>query len=235
MNHNYLAFDIEIEKLIPNGTKDWNLIRPLGISCAATMKSGEEPITWYSKTESAEIADRMSREDLHNLLLYLIAETQTNGTILTWNGLGFDFDILAEESGEVELCQNLALEHIDMMFHFFCLNGYALGLDKAARGMGLPGKTPGMSGEMAPLYWAQGRREEVLGYVSQDVRTTLALAEMVDLKKEIRWASTSGRQQIVPLPDGWMTVNKALSLPLPDTSWMRSPWHREKFFGWLNK
>jgi hypothetical protein len=42
--------------------------------------------------------------------------------------------------------------------------------------MGLAGKLEGMSGEMAPVLWAQGKREEVLRYVAQDVKTTLALA-----------------------------------------------------------
>ena len=53
-----------------------------------------------------------------------------------------------------------------------------LGLVKAAMGMGLPGKQAGMSGELAPKYWQQGRQAEVLAYVAQDVRTTLDLASI---------------------------------------------------------
>ena len=65
---------------------------------------------------------------------------------------------------------------MDMMFHAFCELGHGVGLDAAARGMGLAGKTKGMTGELAPVLWAQGKREEVLRYVSQDVRTTMELA-----------------------------------------------------------
>jgi hypothetical protein len=46
---------------------------------------------------------------------------------------------------------------VDMMFHVFCSLGYPVALDKAAQGMGLPGKPPGMSGFKAPKLWAQGR------------------------------------------------------------------------------
>ena len=87
--------------------------------------------------------------------------------------LGFDFDILAEESGMLEECRDLAVSHVDMMFHVFCQLGYGVGLDAAARGMELAGKSKGMSGVLAPVLWAEGRREEVLEYVAQDVRTTL--------------------------------------------------------------
>lgn len=36
----YMVFDLEIAKEIPEGTKDWSALRPLGISCAATLCSG---------------------------------------------------------------------------------------------------------------------------------------------------------------------------------------------------
>ena len=35
------------------------------------------------------------------------------------------------------------------------------------------------------------------------------------------------------LREGWLTVEEALRLPLPDTSWMDEPWPREKFTGWM--
>jgi hypothetical protein len=44
-------------------------------------------------------------------------------TIVTWNGTGFDFDILAEESGMLAECKGLAVNHVDMMFHVLCRLG----------------------------------------------------------------------------------------------------------------
>ena len=40
----------------------------------------------------------MSREEAAALVHYLEDRTKEGYTLLTWNGLGFDFDILAEES-----------------------------------------------------------------------------------------------------------------------------------------
>ena len=173
----YLSFDIEIAKPLPEGIDDWKSERPLGISCAATHSDDGTTTTFHGKNPSGNIADQMNQGETALLVEHLAAAVDTGHTILTWNGLGFDFDILAEESGSYDLCRELAWDHMDMMFHIFCLKGYPLGLDTAAKGMGLPGKTPGMSGDKAPLYWAQGRRKEVLEYVAQDVRTTQLVDE----------------------------------------------------------
>ena len=50
MTRKYLAFDIEIAKPLVGGD-DWKAQRPLGISCAATLRSDqEEPTLWYSSS-----------------------------------------------------------------------------------------------------------------------------------------------------------------------------------------
>lgn len=229
----YLAFDIEITKPLPDGIEDWKSIRPLGISCAAAHRDDGTTTTFHGKNPSGDIADQMNQGEAALLVEHLAAAVDTGYTILTWNGLGFDFDILAEESGSYALCRELAWDHVDMMFQIFCLKGYPLGLDTAAKGMGLPGKTPGMSGDKAPLYWAQGRRKEVLEYVAQDVRTTLLLAQAVEQRHSLNWISRSGRPQSLPIRNRWLTVRQAIELPEPDTSWMDNPWPRSKFAGWL--
>ncbi len=232
---NYLAFDIEIARQIPEGAQDWKSFRPFGISCAATLTHEGQLISWHGKTQTGDLADQMNQAETAELVHYLSQAIKTNYTILTWNGLGFDFDVLAEESGLEDNCKDLALDHIDMMFHLFCIKGFALGLDKAAKGMGLPGKPPGMTGELAPIYWAEGRRDEVLDYVAQDVRTTLDLAHVVEQRHKLRWISKRGKPQSLFLPDGWLNVDEALELPEPDTSWMSNPWPRSKFSGWLQQ
>ena len=66
--------------------------------------------------------------------------------------MGFDLDVVAEESGMFQECRRMARNHVDMMFHLLCLLGYGVSLDSAAKGMGLPcGKTrddggPGTAG-----------------------------------------------------------------------------------------
>jgi hypothetical protein len=232
-NRKYLAFDIEIAQLVPEDDANWKAHRPLGISCAATLTSSGELLVWHGKTASGAIGDRMSIPENKEMVAYLQRMTQEGYTILTWNGLGFDFDILAEESGELEACKELAWNHVDIMFHVFCLKGYGLALNKAAKGMGLAGKTPGMQGDLAPIYWAEGKKQEVLEYVSQDVRTTLELAEAIDRRHELRWTSDSGKPQALPFSDGLLRVREAITLPKADTSWMKNPWPRSKFTGWM--
>ena len=130
-------------------------------------------------------------------------------------------------------CMELAMGHIDMMFHVYCLKGFPIGLDSVAQGMGLQGKPPGMHGALAPSLWAEGEKQKVLDYVAQDVRTTLEIMHAVEINRRLTWVARSGRYQRLPMPGGWQTVRQALDLPEPDTSWMSNPLPRERFTSWL--
>lgn len=228
----YLAFDIEIAKDLPEGEPDWKRHRPLGITCAATLASDEpEPYLFYSM-ENGHYAPRMTSKDAMDIVDYLSYMVGEGYTIITWNGLAFDFDVLAEESGMYVQCARLAMSHVDMMFHVFCLRGHYLGLDKAAKGLGLSGKTEGMSGAKAPRMWANGQQAKVLEYVAQDVRTTLQVALEVERLGLVQWTSASGRLNMIDI-DRWLTVANAQKLPLPDTSWMTNPVSRDQFTAWM--
>ena len=234
MGRKFLAFDIETAKEIPGDDFNWRPHRPLGITCAATWASDEaQPTVWHGLTEGGAPAPRMSRDEASGLVRYLNRKASQGYTILTWNGMGFDFDILAEESAAVALCRKCALAHVDMMFHVFCSLGYPVALDKAAQGMGLPGKPPGMSGVRAPTLWAQGQFKSVLDYVSQDVHLALQIAEACEARGNLEWITRRGTRGVVPLAGGWLTVAEAMRLPQPDTSWMSNPIPRTDFTGWL--
>jgi len=234
MVHRYLAFDIETAKDVPGEDFNWRAHRPLGISCAATLASdAEQPLLWYGKTRDQSPEKRMSQADALGLVEYLSARAADGYRILTWNGLAFDFDILAEESGALESCRECALGHVDMMFQAVCYLGYRVALDKAAQGMGLAGKTPGMSGRDAPKLWAQGRFKEVLEYVAQDVRTTLEIGQACEQRRKFQWVTRKGTTSSMPLRNGWLTVQEALQLPEPDTSWMSAPPSRRDFTAWM--
>ncbi|NIO06801.1 MAG: hypothetical protein GTO40_01985, partial [Deltaproteobacteria bacterium] len=153
----------------------------------------------------------------------------------TWNGLGFDFDVLAEEADASEVCIDLALEHVDMMFHIFCDRGFPVALDKAAQALGIPGKPPGMSGLLAPQLWAEGKFQEVIDYVAQDVRIALQVAELCEQRGSFTWMTRRGTTGLMPLGKGWLTVSQALELPEPDTTWMSDPLPRSNFTEWLGR
>lgn len=233
---NYLAFDIEIARLAPDG-EDWLQHRPLGISCYALAwrePEGVKSEAGFGKDGAGRLQPQMSRVECQALVQHLSDLVAQGFALLTWNGLGFDFDILAEESGMHTACCELARNHVDMMFAFFCLQGYPLGLDTAAKGMGLPGKPAGMDGSKAPLLWSQGEFETVLNYVTQDVITTLELAAGVEERGQLRWKTRAGKPTRVSIPS-WMPVIEALALPLPNVKWMRHPMTRERFMGWMEK
>ena len=190
-------------------------------------------VRWRQETLAGEPSSRMSRGESGALVQTLMAKVDAGYTLVTWNGLAFDFPVLAEESGWDQACKDLARHHVDMMFHLFCVKGYRLGLDAAAQGMGLPGKTPGMSGADAPRLWAEGKHRQVLDYLAQDVRTTLNLALVCELRRALLWTSQRGNLMELGLPTGWLTVQEAAKLPEPDTSWMTDPPRREGFTAWL--
>jgi hypothetical protein len=234
MVRRYLAFDIETAKDVPGEDFNWRPHRPLGISCAATLASdSNETLFWHGKTSEGTPAKQMTRDDAAALVGYLSKMAQDGFTILTWNGLGFDFDILAEESAAATRCHEFAITHVDMMFHVVCSLGYPVALEKAAQGMGYPGKPAGMSGIKVPKLWAEGRFQEVLEYVAHDVRIAMQVARGAEERRRFEWITRKGAKSSMSLPNGWLTVRDALELPEPDTSWMSSPLRRRDFTAWL--
>ena len=234
----YLAFDIETARPFPEN-RDWRSARPLGIACAAAYGVGDQkPRAWYNRSPNGEIEPSLTRQQAQSLVNQLATVTDPEKPpepfkLLTWNGLGFDLDILAEESGMIDECRQIALNHIDMMFHFYCTLGYPLGLDKAAHGMGTPGKPEGMNGALANDMWNSGDRAPVIQYCAADVRSTLALARECEKQRRLQWTSNAGRTRFFNLADGWLTVREALEIPEPDRSWMTDPLPKETFVGWL--
>jgi hypothetical protein len=234
MERRYVAFDIETAAEVPDDASDWRQHRPLGITCVAMLRSDDdEPIIWHGRHADGSPAPRMARDEAAAVVEFLEQCIADGYSVLTWNGLGFDFDILAEEADALTACRALALDHVDMMFHVVCARGFPVALDKAAHALGLPGKPEGMSGSLAPTLWAEGRHQEVLDYVGQDVRIALAIARACEVKGKFLWTTKKGKTGSMALEHGWLTVRDALRLPEPDTSWMSEPWSRSRFTGWM--
>ncbi len=234
MTRKYAAFDIETAADVPESAGSWASYRPLGITCAAVFcDDATEAIVWHGKKTDGTPAPRMSQAEAGQLVKQLEKLVADGYTLLTWNGLGFDFDVLAEESGGAVDCGKLAVEHVDMMFHVFCDRGFPVALDKAAEALGIRGKPQGMSGYLAPRLWADGKHDTVLDYVAEDVRIARDIALECEKKRSFAWITGRGKRSSMPLPGGWLTVREAMELPEPDTSWMSSPIPRDRFTGWL--
>lgn len=220
----YAVFDIETDGLGEVAEGD---LPQADIFCAAFL-TADAPFPLF---HFSFIADRFSRQDAQAFVEQLCALADSGYTLLSWNGLSFDFPVLASASGMHEVCAKLALRHVDIMFHVVCVRGHYLGLDKAARGMGLAGKPEGLSGALVPELWLNGERGRVLDYLSQDVRALMALARAIEDRGGLRWISNSGRENFIEM-ERLLTVEEALALPLPDTSWMTDPPDRKKLAAW---
>lgn len=224
------AFDLEIAKVVEEG--DWLEQRPLGITCAAVELSEGAP--HISREWWAE--ERLDKSSCCDIVSHLMWLAEQGYTIITVNGVGFDFDILAEESDMWEECADLALNyHCDMMMMSVCRLGWRVGLDALARGAATQSKLKevtlrdgstlnGMDGSMAPELWQRGEYDAVRAYLRQDVAATLKVAERALEVGRLRWQSLKGRWWGVSLRDGRLPiVAEMLQWPRPDTSWMTDP------------
>ena len=229
-----MSFDIEISKIIPESSGNLFAHSPLGISCAAVA---------YDEVRFWQAVPQLTKEESQQIVHDLQKYAADGHTIVTWNGCGFDFRLLAEESGMVEECGELALNHVDLMLLVTFNKGWYLGLDKALKGAGIAGKVHevklkngdtlrDMNGGMAPQLWADAEYEAVLTYLRGDVEQTLALAKNIQQTHEIRWLSGRGKPQSVAVPQ-LLTVRECFSLPEPDVSWMDNPPTRESFVKWI--
>ena len=235
----FASFDLEIAKELPEKFDRWEDFSPLGISCAAVALSDTQEIKFWSGSP------QMTKEECVKLVGDLQRLVRNGYHLLTWNGTGFDFHVLAQESGLYEICGELALQHIDMMLLVTFQKGWYLSLEKALQGAGIPGKIKevtlndgtvlnSMSGAQAPRLWAAGEYRAVFEYLKGDVLQPLHLAYSIQSSKKITWISGRGNRNEVEVPKLY-NVLECFSLPMPDVSWMSSPPSREQFVSWIPK
>lgn len=207
----YIAFDIETAKDIPGPDFNWRPHRPLSICCIASISDlcGDARV-WYSKGTDDAPLNQMTSANVADFVRYIEAQIEAGFTPLSWNGLGFDYDILAEESALLDQCKRQALLHRDLMFHVVCEKGFPVSLANACIGMGLQGKLDGVDGCDAPKLWQNGDHETVCKYVAQDVRAVSGLAVECEKQKTFRWKTSRGSIFSFGLPKGWLSVNDAM-------------------------
>jgi hypothetical protein len=242
----FLAFDMEIAQPVRDGA-DLLANRP-GIACAGFMREGDaRPTVLFDPSDAAQWFDpathAMTRAGAMQVFDTLAAAAGKGDTIVTWNGAGFDFRLLADETGRHADCAQLARKSVDMMFQVLCDRGHPLALDTALKGMEIgpkvhsvtstDGRTLEIDGAAAPRLWQQGEYRAVMEYCGGDVAGTLALAVECQRRQRLCWISQRGRPSQMPLPAGWLSVDECLGLPRPDTSWMTAPIRREDVLQWM--
>lgn len=203
-----------------------------GVTCAA--------FAWYDegilKTRSfAADGEKMTAAEAGAVLDACLKSVEFGFELFTWNGLSFDLKVLGDAADRRADAARLAMgpSHVDGMFHFFCQEGFAVGLAAVCKGMKLQGKLDGMSGADAPRLWREGDRAKVLAYVAQDAAIQLRVAAEVDRRRCLEWVTKKGATRKRAM-ERLLSVPDALKLPLADQSWMTEPWSRDKFTGWAS-
>lgn len=228
----FLSYDIEIYDEIEGDKIDIATVKPSVAAYCTTEKD----------TKFYEGDPYMSKETAKQMVWDMYEKYKQGFIPFTWNGLNFDFKLLASYSGEIKPCAEMALNGIDGMFLVVAQKGYMLGLDKVLIGCGVGGKLHSvtlkdgavydeMSGKEAPRLWQQKEFDAVKAYLNDDVVMPLRLANHILKTKFISWRSNAGKQNY--LKTEMLTVLEALKLPTPDTSWMTTPVRRQDFYSWI--
>lgn len=237
MVSNLMGYDIEVA--------DWNdEMKNLGITVAGThsldVVQGNEDryVLWDG---APKISKDLACSMVEDLLFF---SKQADFRLITLNGAGFDFRILAEESGMYDACQELARDHIDLMLIVVALKGFRLGLDAISKGANVGGKLKevtlnsgevitDMDGAKAPEMWAKGEYEAVRAYLKEDCRQTTLTGIALEQRGSIGWTSKKGRWNQFNVPVPLPTVQWCIDNPIDRPSWVSDYKHPEEYLEWL--
>lgn len=228
------AFDIEISNVFDLGHgQDLLDFAPFDISVAATEVQGGDQRLWYTKTASGSPGPNLDKSGARELLYYLHQLQSSGHRLVAWNGLSFDLRWIGHVAEDMDRARAVALDLYDLMFQFFKVAGFPVGLAKVAEGFGLSMKKL-MDGADAPVRWQAGDYESVFDYVQGDVALTLLVAKKIEEHGEVRWVTQRGRTSSKRI-GGLRQVKDCLRDPMPDQSWMDTPMQESNFSGWLKQ
>lgn len=237
----YIAWDLELANTnIPEDFSGGDLFQfaPMRVSCGAVAwKDGSEIKTkrWWGEPET-------SKEELSKMLKFLEKFHDDGFTILSFNGVQFDFRVCAEATGEYNLCKKLAMNHYDLMYDVFLHRGYFASLDSILKFHGRSKKhevtlkdgtvITDMSGGLAPRLWAKGEVDAVLEYLDGDVIELLNVMDIVDKRQKIEWYSQRGNY--MKIATDLLLVGEGIKkIKKPNTAWMTDPVSREDTTKWM--
>lgn len=185
-----IAFDLEITNVLEDFGQ-WREQRPLGISCLA-MSAGEHSYIYFAGRAPLALDERTSSEIVHFMYDEYFCEQYT---IVTFNGLGFDFVVLADASREFTLCREMALSdyHVDLMFNAYMALGHNIGLNTACEETFGAQKVGFESGAEAPVAWHDGRHKEVIEYCKNDALITFKLYKYLQTSPCLKWKTRRGK------------------------------------------
>lgn len=172
--------------------------------------------------------------EAQTLVKFLLSPDHANATMVTFNGLGFDFPVLMAQCDpdDATALRVVARDrHVDIMFAFLVEFGYRASMNSFATCMGLEkswdGAAAAESKDMAAI----------LEYCGHDVTILQAVYSGGATAKRLVRKSNAGRLQTWVLPlAGMGDINANIASYRqnpPDTSWMTGPVDIGATFAWL--
>lgn len=219
----FVAFDIETDGLFESEI-------PPSITCCAAHIVGDRE---HVRTFHSEYAPAMTPRDIAGVVEYLYALHIAGVTVVTFNGAGFDFRVVAahleHDADALEKVKVLARQHVDLMFEFACRHGYYASMNSFSEGCGLTQKTgkgcdaiEAWSGETATL----ASRDGVLAYCANDVKCLAELYRHIVANGEAHRMTKAGNRRAAPFSKPPASVDEAVAIfesAPPDCSWMSDP------------
>lgn len=209
-NHYSVAFDVELDRLVPDS---WNETSTPQITCAAVYSHSEGARLFYSTDEneheklnsisakggeSKQCAPRLNKKDCSKLLDELWEHMQKGAIIISWGGTAVDFralhSALQGDDDRQNKCVQLVRNHVDIPIASCTDIGMMMGLDAAAKGTG-QGNKNNFTSTQAPKMWTSGKQAEVLEHVKLDAVLTLKVYEAVmkNVPPTLTWVTRSGK------------------------------------------
>ena len=212
---------------------EWNDRPPVNIACAVIMLSDQgEPLVHANKQPDGNINDHLSKQQSEDFIQHLFHLRDQGYDLVSWNGTSFDLQTVADVTEMHDQCADLAVDHYDIMFQIFCSMGWPVSLNAAALGMGIEHDHTSQT-DLNVAWTDPERRNQVIQQAIRDAKATLQIAQRAQRTGRLSWYSKSGNLFQLQIEDGLLTVDEAITIPEPDTSWMTDPLSRWHFIKWL--
>ena len=217
---------MQTDKLIPESGD----LSKLKILCLC-LYSNKKKI-WVPKNEQFKRAAYLTSSQVEEIINDLCQAK----TIISWNGLGFDLQILYHNCKSDNLKQKIkkiTKKHIDLAFSFMCQNGYMLSLSKV-------GFESNIQSSTVPMLWQASKNGQdlVINNCRNKSHFLINLYQKIIKDKQIEY-NTSKNIKIIWRPI--MFKDKPLSVKnsslvesdndLPPE--LKAVFNKEKFLSWV--
>lgn len=234
-----LAINLQSDKIIPEDGQ----LNDMGIICVSIINEKNEINTWKPENNSfGYCQNKLSSEQVNQVIEKLKQEKK----IISWNGLGFDLQILYNNSSDTNLKKDLikiAKKHVDLAYAFLCENGYMISMKKVfLESLNNQIDSP-IDAKSYPVLWTAGKegQELVINANQQSVSNLLTIYQDLVKNKKLKYLSKAGNLnewKPITFKNLPLSVNNASLIDLPDNGFLpeeiQQMFSRTNFNHWLD-